>query len=281
LDDPSLFARREGRWWHGFCVIKLHVIGTVSDHFFMRIALLSDIHGNVTALDAVLTELAAERIDQYLCLGDVMEHGPQPRETLARMLALNCPIIMGNTDERMLTDYRTATPPSPARLGYEQDVWSAAQLTEADRTAIRAFVPTVHLALTDDVTLLAFHGSPHHNNEFIGASLSDKALGERLGGFQATIMAGGHSHEQMLRRFGDTLVINPGSIGAPFTVADHGPRRPAWAEYAVLDVQSSSRVTIDFRRTPFDVEQHIQAYVQSDMPHKQLWIQEWLDQNNE
>ena len=60
----------------------------------MRIALLSDIHGNLTALNAVLAELAAEQIDQYLCLGDVVEHGPQPRATLARVLALNCPIII-------------------------------------------------------------------------------------------------------------------------------------------------------------------------------------------
>lgn len=242
----------------------------------MRIALLSDIHGNLTALDAALAELATEQIDQYLCLGDVVEHGPQPRATLARIVALNCPVIMGNTDERMLTDYSTATPPSPMRPGYEQDLWSAAQLTAADRTAIRAFAPTVHLTLTDDVTMLAFHGSPRHNNEFIGASLSDEALGERLAGFQATIMVGGHSHEQMLRRYGDTLVLNPGSIGAPFTVAENMSQRPAWAEYAVLDVQNRARITVDFRRTPFDVEQHIEAYQQSDMPHKQRWIKEWL-----
>ncbi|MCB0063117.1 MAG: metallophosphoesterase family protein [Caldilineaceae bacterium] len=94
-------------------------------------------------------------------------------------------------------------------------------------------------------------------------------------------MVGGHSHEQMLRRYGDTLVINPGSIGAPFRVAKSGPTRPAWAEYAVVEVQSRARITIDFRRTPFDVEQHIRAYAQSDMPHKHLWIKEWLDQNNE
>ncbi|MCB0062771.1 MAG: metallophosphoesterase family protein [Caldilineaceae bacterium] len=247
----------------------------------MRIALLSDIHGNLTALNAVLAELAAEQIDQYLCLGDVVEHGPQPREALARTLALNCPIIMGNTDERMLTIVDTATPPSPMRPGYEQDVWSAAQLTEADRTAIRMFVPTAHVTLAEDVTLLAFHGSPRHNNEFIGASLSDEALGERLAGVQATILAGGHSHEQLLRRYGDIFVVNPGSIGAPFNVSDSGPQRPAWAEYAVLDIQSRTQINIDFRRTPFDVEQHIQAYERSDMPHKHLWIKEWLDLNNE
>lgn len=242
----------------------------------MRIALLSDIHGNLTALDAVLAELAQEQIDQYLCLGDVLEHGPQPKATLARILALNCPIVMGNTDERMLTDYRLATPPSPMRPGYEQDIWSAAQLTDSDREAIRTFLPTIFLTLAARVTLLGFHGSPRHNNEFIGASLSDETLGERIAGFSATIMAGGHSHEQMLRRYRDTLVINPGSVGAPFTVTKGEPQRPALAEYAILDVQSRERLAIDFRRTPFDIEPHIQAYAQSDMPHKHLWIAEWL-----
>ncbi|MEZ4673784.1 MAG: metallophosphoesterase family protein [Caldilineaceae bacterium] len=247
----------------------------------MRIAILSDIHGNLTALDAVLAELAQAQIDQYLCLGDVIEHGPQPRATLARVLALHCPIVMGNTDERMLTDYQAATPPSPIRPGYEQDVWSAAQLTETDRDAIRAFTPTILLTPADGVTLLAFHGSPRSNNEFIGASLSDDILGERLGGFRATIMVGGHSHEQMLRRYGDTVVVNPGSVGAPFLLIKDGPQRPAWAEYIVMDVQSRAQIRIDFRRTPFDVAQHLQAYAESDMPHKQLWIKEWLENSNE
>ncbi len=247
----------------------------------MRIAILSDIHGNLTALDAVLAELAQESIDQYLCLGDVIEHGPQPKETLARILALGCPIIMGNTDERMLTDYSTSTPPFPMRPGYEQDLWSAAQLTDADRAAIRTFVPTIHLTFVDGVTLLGFHGSPRGNNEFIGASLADKELGERLGGFHATIMVGGHSHEQMLRRYRDTIVLNPGSIGAPFVASADIHYRPGWAEYALLTVENPDRIGIDFRRTPFDVAQHVRAYAQSDMPHKQLWMKEWLDPNHE
>jgi len=80
----------------------------------MRIALLSDIHGNIHALNAVLDELSTEKIDQYVCLGDVVEHGPNPRESLARILELNCPVVMGNTDERMISDYTTT--PSPGRI---------------------------------------------------------------------------------------------------------------------------------------------------------------------
>ena len=63
-----------------------------------RIALLSDVHGNLHALNAVLAQLSHEAIDGAVCLGDVAIFGPQPRETLARVHGLGIPVIMGNTD---------------------------------------------------------------------------------------------------------------------------------------------------------------------------------------
>jgi 3',5'-cyclic AMP phosphodiesterase CpdA len=72
----------------------------------MRVALIADIHGNALALDTVLAELSRDHVDQIVCLGDVVEGGPQPREILDRIRALGCPIVMGNTDERMLSHRR-------------------------------------------------------------------------------------------------------------------------------------------------------------------------------
>ena len=64
----------------------------------MRIGLIADIHGNGIALDVVLAELARERVDEIICLGDVAALGSQPREVLARLRAIGCPVVMGNTD---------------------------------------------------------------------------------------------------------------------------------------------------------------------------------------
>lgn len=65
----------------------------------MRLALLSDIHGNAFALEAVLNDLYRRRIDHIICLGDVLPFGPQPLECLNRVRELNCPVVMGNADE--------------------------------------------------------------------------------------------------------------------------------------------------------------------------------------
>ncbi|NIW96181.1 MAG: hypothetical protein GWN20_25895, partial [Phycisphaerae bacterium] len=76
----------------------------------MRLAIISDIHGNLIALEAVLAVLAQEEIDQMVCLGDVAATGPQPHETIARLRELNCPVVMGNTDDWLLNPH-----PHPVR----------------------------------------------------------------------------------------------------------------------------------------------------------------------
>ena len=64
----------------------------------MKLALISDLHGNLFALDAVLADIRHRKIERILCLGDVVTGGPHPRETLARLRELGCPTVMGNTD---------------------------------------------------------------------------------------------------------------------------------------------------------------------------------------
>ena len=67
-----------------------------------KIAIISDIHGNLPALEAALAEIAAEGIERIICLGDVATLGPQPRAVIARLRALGCPVVMGNTDAILL-----------------------------------------------------------------------------------------------------------------------------------------------------------------------------------
>jgi predicted phosphodiesterase len=63
-----------------------------------RLAIISDIHGNLPALEATLADIASQNIKTILCLGDVATFGPQPRDTMLKLQALNCPVIMGNGD---------------------------------------------------------------------------------------------------------------------------------------------------------------------------------------
>ena len=234
----------------------------------MHTALISDIHGNLVALDAVLAELGNESIDQILCLGDVVEGGPQPLAVLERLRELGCPIVMGNTDERMSTARldEPRTPDLPPE--YATELWCVDQLTSADRAMISSFPLTMTLPLSDDTMLLGFHGSPRKNTEGIFATTSNDDLAQILDGCKATILAGGHTHTQLVRRYLDMIFINPGSVGLPYewTTSDTHPRRPPWAEYAIVTT-SHGHVSIDLRRTPINVAVVIRSAEMSGMPY--------------
>jgi predicted phosphodiesterase len=90
------------------------------------------------------------------------------------------------------------------------------------------------------------------------------------------VCAGGHTHTQMLRRWQDWLIINPGSIGLPFVKkADGTLHRPPFSEYAILEVNDGA-LSVDLRRVPFDVPAMLKIASTSDMPHADVWIAEWM-----
>jgi putative phosphoesterase len=245
----------------------------------MRIALLSDIHGNLTALETVLATLEHERVDQIICLGDVAIFGPQPHETLTRVQALHCPVVMGNTDAWALD-------PQPHPLRDENtpkfndiELWSAAQLTEVDRSFIRSFQPTLEIMLDEHIRLLCYHGSPQSFHESILATTTDDELARLFASVYAMILAGGHIHAQFVRRFQQSIVLNPGSVGLPYEVlsADGAARNPPWAEYAILTAEKGS-LHVELRRTPVDVEEIRRVVWASGMPHAAWWLNDWISE---
>src|SRR6185437_11840199 len=104
-----------------------------------QIAILADIHGNLPALDAVLACVNAEGIDRIICLGDVATLGPQPREVIARLRLLGCPVVMGNTDAILLALQRDESTMSDDWSNEAFDNWCARQLTDDDLAYLRTF----------------------------------------------------------------------------------------------------------------------------------------------
>src|SRR5262245_50507124 len=136
----------------------------------MRIAVISDMHGNCVALDAVLADLRRDPADQIVCLGDAIQGGPQPAEVVARLRELGCPVVMGNADAWLLSGQATSDEGiSAERLSKMSDVrvWSLAQLSNADRAFIAQFRPTVEIPLRGGRSLLCFHGSPTSFDDII------------------------------------------------------------------------------------------------------------------
>jgi len=242
----------------------------------MRVAVISDVHGNLVALEAVLDALDAEHIDQIICLGDVATFGPQPREVIAQLRGLDCPVVMGNMDAWLLNPRPHEVRDKDSHRITEVEFWSARQLSPADMDYLRTFRPTVEIALGDDATLLCFHGSPRSNTDVIVSTTSEEELERMLSGYSATVMAGGHTHVQILRRHRDLIFMNPGSVGLPFERARHTDRvrNPPWAEYGLVSWQNGS-LNIELRRVLFDVDVVIQAARDSGLPHLEWWVENW------
>ena len=243
-----------------------------------RIGIFSDMHGNAVAFETVLAALRVEGVERLVCLGDVAATGPQPREVVRRLRALNCPVVMGNTDDHVLTPPEPESDDEDAVRIREIDRWSAAQLASDERAFIASFAPTVTLPLADGGSLLCYHGSPRSYNDLVLPTTTTEDLDTLLGETPAlaTVFAGGHTHQQMLRRHRTALVLNPGSVGLPMDRVPPGPgtRNPSWAEFAVLTCGDGD-LRIELRRVRFDVAALLAAARQSGMPHAAWYASDW------
>ena len=242
----------------------------------MRMAILADIHGHFVALETVLQEIAREPIEQVICLGDVGALGPQPREVIARLRQLACPVILGNTDAWLLAAPGAKT--SDTQLLREVTSWCTEQLTPEDRSYVQSFSPLLEFPLDEARRLLCYHGSPRSFDDVIAATTPDAVVKQMLAGFMTTVMVGGHTHIQMVRRYEDAYLVNVGSVGLPGVNAG-SPELPNnhhghWAEYGVLSVEAGS-LSIDLRRIPLDMSAVLQAGIRSRMPHLEWWIAKW------
>jgi predicted phosphodiesterase len=244
----------------------------------MKVALIADIHANAVALEAVLADLDREHPDQLICLGDLVGGGPQPREAIARVRALGCPIVTGNVDVLVATFTPDAHDPliayfmehgateMVAQRMVDINIWSHAQLTADERAFLTHLQPTVTVPLTEASTLLCFHGSPRSYDDFIYATTPEAELDALLADIEATVLAGGHTHLPLLRRHRLSTLINPGTVGVARAADARAGRKLPWAEYALVSWENG-RLGFDFRRVPFDTEALGASARTSGMPH--------------
>jgi len=178
-----------------------------------RFAAVSDIHGNLWALDAVLADIAAQGIVDIVNLGDILSGPLKPRETAERLMALDLPTIRGNHERQLL-----ACADAPGGLSDQ----FAYQATTAEQRAWLAALPAG--LLLGDVQLS--HGTPSNDLHYLLDEIAaerlvlarPEAVRGRLDGLapQATLLLCGHSHQpRVLALDGGPLIVNPGSVGLP------------------------------------------------------------------
>jgi len=209
----------------------------------MPLALVSDIHGNDSALAAVVAELERLGIERAVCLGDVALGGTQPAEVLDRLEALGWPVILGDADAFLL-EPPAGSPELLREAQLERRAWTLAQLSRAQLERIRSFVPTLDVEV-DGLTLRAFHGSPSSYADVVLPETPDAQAERMLGGSGVDLLAGGHTRLQWARYVDGALYVNPGSVGLAHDRFDVAPEPAAFAEYALVTGGSgatSSRV---------------------------------------
>ena len=240
----------------------------------MRVALISDIHGNDVALRAVLADIRRRGVDQIVCLGDVATLGPSPQRTVDLVVELNCPCIMGNHDAFLLEPglVKTYTQAAPVIDAID---WCGNELSRESFDYFRTFKPVAELPLGLGAMLL-YHGSPRSNVEDILATTPPEQLDMLLGERQANVMAGGHTHIQMLRQHRGRLVVNVGSVGMPFKEYAAGARPTilAHAEYAVVE-ETHGVVDISLCRVPLDKTAMRNSLAQTTNPLRDWLIQQY------
>jgi putative phosphoesterase len=227
-----------------------------------RIAVITDIHGNLPALEATLEGIEALGVDATYCGGDLVGYGPHPNEVCALIEERAIPTIYGNYDyaiSRDLEDCGCAYVTQHDReLGQQSVEWTLANTAQPAKDFMRALPFDLRLELGGRRIHLV-HGSPRKVNEYL---FEDKParLYERLAAAETgDVLVFGHTHKPWIHEYGGVLFVNCGSVGKP---KDGDPR----CAFAVLDLNAQGTVRASIERVAYDAEAVARAVVAAGLP---------------
>lgn len=243
----------------------------------MKIALFSDIHANIDALNPVLEDMYSRSPDAVYCLGDLVGYAPYPNEVIQAIRGKGIPVIAGNYDQGVGLNSNDCgcayqTEEDKAR-GAESIAFTNKIITDKNRAYLRSLPAQLRIEFgvnTDPYHLLLVHGSPRKINEYLFEDRKDKSMIRMMERAQAHIMAFGHTHKPYHKTLKDRdgnyrHAINIGSVGKP---KDGDPR----ACYVMLqwendlDLTRKDDLSVEFIRVAYDVENAAKAVEESPLP---------------
>lgn len=207
----------------------------------MRVAIFSDIHGNLVALDACLADLASQGgADAIVAAGDLCADGPRPRKVLQRLSEIGAQCVRGNTDRYLAMPGEERFEGEEARLA-----WTRQELGEKWLAWLRDLPFALRIGEIP-YDLLVVHANPANDDEHLWPDADDAILERTIGGEAASAIAFGHLHLPYVRSWRGKLLVNVASAGLP---KDGDPR----ACYALLTLRSGGW-QVKHRRVDFDVK---------------------------
>ena len=216
-----------------------------------RIAVLSDIHGNLPALEAVAAEIRRLKPDAVLVAGDLVLNGPDPNGCIDALRLLESEgalIVSGNTDIAVGDfDYGSAYPQYqdgvPETISAAAE-WAHDELGDDQLHWLRRLPAERRMRAADDTLVLVVHASPGSQTRGFDQALDANVVFERAAATDARVICVGHTHIPEVRDLGFKVIVNGGSAGYVF---DGDPT----ASWAMVDIHEGN-VTAEIKRTPFD-----------------------------
>ena len=258
-----------------------------------RIAILSCIHGNMAALEAVWDDLGNQNIDQLYCLGDLVGYGPYPNEVVEFVKQNNIPTVLGCWDEGIGMEKEDCgckfITEEDAEYGHAAFKWTRSNISEENRKFLSELYFGQRVTNTAAGTLLLVHGSPRNTGEYLMESTHDLILFERAAAGDCDVLICGHTHVPFVRQIEGTLkvtaelgvkdaiqkdlgmvkapaprevslkpklLINAGSVGEP----RHGGVE---ATYVIFNTKTKA---VEIRGVPYDVGATVKALKNAGLP---------------
>jgi putative phosphoesterase len=221
----------------------------------VRVAAISDIHGNLPALEAVLAEIDREGVEDIVVAGDTA-HGPWAAEVVDILAERGTRCVRGNADREVVDRNVRFGPLAP---------WSADRLGERRLAVVAGWPLTLELSVDGLGSTLVCHSTPTSDDPIYTRITPDEELVGILGEVDADILVCGHTHMQYDRTLSSGLrVVNPGSVGTPY----EGARGAYWALLGP---------DVEFRHTPYDVEGAVAAIEVLGVPVDARMLEQLLD----
>ena len=235
----------------------------------MRYALISDIHANLPALEAVLADIRARKLGAVYHLGDLVGYAPWPNEVVSRLQRAGIPGVAGNYDSTVATDYKHCgcryEDPRQEELSHLSYGWTRTHVSAATKAFLGGLPFRIdllpnggHLA---GPRVVLVHGTPTLNTLYWTEDRSDEfclKMADHAGAKPGDVIAFGHTHKPWHRQVGGVHFVNTGSVGRP----KDGDWR---AGYVVLDVGDGA-VQVEFVRVEYDVDAAARAILASELP---------------
>jgi putative phosphoesterase len=248
----------------------------------MKIALFSDVHANLPALEACLKSIEKQNPDAVYCLGDLVGYNIWPNEVINEIRRKGIPTIAGNYDfgiGRTSDDCACAYKEEHEKeMGKVSISYTNSIVAQTEREYLRTLSAHIKVEFqlnNDKLNLLLVHGSPRKINEYLFEDRDEKSMMRIMEGADADIMCFGHTHKPYHRVLPTDEVKNPhyrhainiGSVGKP---KDNNPK----GCYVILTINSDSSISnkesirVEFSRFDYDIEKAARAVEESPLPNE-------------